>query len=50
MECKEAHEGSDKRIVSALRFGYRLFDGGWCRVLVLWGCAGVLFFQAFRAP
>jgi hypothetical protein len=43
MECKEANS-------FRLRFGYRLFEGGWRRVLVLWGCAGVLFFQAFRAP
>ncbi len=50
MECKEAHEGSDERVVSALGFGYRLLEGGWHRMLVLWGCAGVPFLRAFRAP
>jgi hypothetical protein len=50
MECKEAHEGSDERVVSALDFGYRLPEGGWRRVLALWGGAAVLFFRGFHAP
>jgi hypothetical protein len=50
MDCKEAHEGWDARVVSALGFDYRLPKSGWRRVLALWGFAGVPFFRAFRAP
>jgi hypothetical protein len=50
MDCKEAHEGWDARVVSASGFDYRLPKSGWRRVLALWGFAGVPFFRAFRAP
>jgi hypothetical protein len=50
MDCKETHKGWDTRVASALDFGYRLPESGWRRVLSLWGCAGVPFFRAFRAP
>ena len=50
MNCKEAHEGWDARVVSAVALGYRLPESRWHRVLVLWGYAGVPFFRAFRAP
>ena len=50
MDCKEAHEGWDARVVPTLGFGYRLPESRWRRLLVLWGCVGVPFFRAFRAP
>lgn len=49
MDCKEAHEGWDARVVPTLGFGYRLPQSDWRRVLTLWRFAGVPFFRAFRA-
>ena len=50
MDCKEAREDPDARVVSALGFDYQLPEGGWRRVLALWGCTEVPFFRPFRAP
>jgi hypothetical protein len=50
MDCKEAHEGWDTRVIPTPGFGYRLPESGWRRVLALWGFADVPFFRAFRAP
>lgn len=50
MDCEEAHEGWDARVVPTLGFGYRLPESGWRRVLALWGFADVPFFRVFRAP
>ena len=49
-KAKEAHMSRDPRVDFALGFGYRLPEGGWRRVLALWGFVGVPFFRAFRAP
>jgi len=49
-EAKEAHKSQDPCVDFALGFGYRLPEGGWPRVLALWGFVGVPFFRAFRAP
>ncbi len=50
LQTYKAHKGWDARVAFALGFGYRLPEGGWHRVLVLWGFVGVPFFRAFRAP
>ncbi len=47
-EAREVHKARDVRV--ALGFGYRLPEGGWRRVLALWGVVGVPFFRAFGAP
>ena len=47
-EAREVHKAWERRV--ALGFGYRLPEGGWRRVLGLWGFVGVPFFRGFRAP
>ena len=49
-EAKEAHKSRDPRVDYALGFGCWLPEGGWRRVLALWGFVGIPFFRAFRAP
>ncbi len=49
-EAREAHKPWGARVAFALGFGYRLPEGGWRRVLALWGFVGIPFFRVFRAP